>query len=48
MFNVVVHEHSATTAHLVLPLLPVLSEAELKKVAGSVSWDDLKVEDTSV
>ena len=33
-FNVVVHEDSATTAHLVLPPSPALTEAELAKVAG--------------
>ena len=40
-FNVAVHEHSATTAHLVLPPSPVLSEAELEKVAGGNLWDEI-------
>ena len=30
----VVHEDSTTTAHLVLPPSPALTEAELEKVAG--------------
>ena len=33
-FEVVVHEDSATTAHLVLPPAPSLTEAELEAVAG--------------
>ena len=33
-FNVVVHEDSATTAHLVLPPSPKLTEAELAVAAG--------------
>ena len=33
-FDVVVHEDSATTAHLVLPPSPALTEAELEMVAG--------------
>ena len=36
-FDVVVHEDSATTAHLVLPPAPALTEAELEAVAGGVS-----------
>ena len=36
-FEVVVHEDSATTAHLVLPPSPALTEAELETVAGGVS-----------
>ncbi len=35
-FNVVVHEDSATTAHLVLPPSPRLTEAEMEKVSGGV------------
>ena len=35
-FNVVVHEDNATTAHLVLPPSPQLSEAELENIAGGV------------
>ena len=33
-FAVVVHEDSATTAHLVLPPSPELTDAELEAVAG--------------
>ena len=33
-FNVVVHEDSGTTAHLVLPPSPALTEAEMAAVAG--------------
>ena len=33
-FDVVVHEDSATTAHLVLPPSSALTEAELETVAG--------------
>ena len=33
-FDVMVHEDSATTVHLVLPPSPVLTEAELEAVAG--------------
>ena len=33
-FDVAVHEDSATTAHLVLPPSPELTEAELEKVSG--------------
>ena len=33
-FDIVVHEDSATTAHLVLPPSPALTEAELETVAG--------------
>ena len=36
-FSVAVHEDSATTAHLVLPSLDKLTEAELEKVAGGLS-----------
>ncbi len=36
-FDVVVHEDSATTAHLVLPPSPKLAEAELGNVAGGGS-----------
>ena len=36
-FDVVVHEDSATTAHLVLPPSPALTEAELESVAGGGS-----------
>ena len=34
-FDVVVHEDSATTAHLVLPPSPKLTDAELAAVAGA-------------
>ena len=33
-FNVAVHEDSTTTAHLVLPPSPQLTEAELETVTG--------------
>ena len=33
-FDIVVHEDSATTAHLVLPPSPKLTEADLQKAAG--------------
>ena len=36
-FNVAVHEDSRTTAHLVLPPSPKLTEAELELVAGGLS-----------
>ncbi len=36
-FDVVVHEDSATTAHLVLPPSPELTEAEMEAVAGGGS-----------
>jgi hypothetical protein len=36
-FNVAVHEDSATTAHLVLPPSPALTEAEMESVAGGGS-----------
>ncbi len=35
-FDVVVHEDSATTAHLVLPPSPKLTEAELETAAGGI------------
>ena len=37
-FDVVVHEDSATTAHLVLPPTPRLTDAELAAVAGGADW----------
>ena len=36
-FAVVVHEDSATTAHLVLPPSPELTEAEMEMAAGGMS-----------
>ena len=39
-FDVVVHEDSATTAHLVLPPSPQLTEAELENVAGAAHWTE--------
>ena len=33
-FDVAVHEDSATTAHLVLPPSPALTEADMKAIAG--------------
>ncbi len=39
-FDVVVHEDDATTAHLVLPASPELTEAEMEMVAGgNAGWD---------
>ncbi len=37
-FDVVVHEDSATTAHLVLPPSPELTDAELVQVSGGADW----------
>ena len=42
-FNVAVHEDSATTAHLVLPPSPKLTEAELETVVGGTTWGGEKV-----
>ena len=42
-FDVVVHEDSATTAHLVLPPSPQLTEAELEMVAGGTTWGGEKI-----
>ena len=36
-FDVVVHEDSATTAHLVLPPSPKLTEADLEKATGGIA-----------
>ena len=36
-FDVAVHEDSATTAHLVLPPSPQLTEADLAKATGGMS-----------
>ena len=36
-FELVVHEDSATTAHLVLPPSPELTEAELEMATGGLS-----------
>jgi hypothetical protein len=38
-FDVAVHEDSATTAHLVLPPSPELTEAELALAAGGNLWN---------
>ena len=35
-FDVVVHEDSATAAHLVLPPSPKLTEADLEKATGGI------------
>ena len=35
-FELVVHEDSATTAHLVLPPSPELTEADLESLAGAI------------
>ena len=38
-FEVIVHEDTATTTHLVLPPSPQLTEAEMERVAGGqVEW----------
>ena len=37
-FDVVVHEDSATTAHLVLPPSPALTDAELEMATGGANW----------
>ena len=37
-FDVVVHQDSATTAHLVLPPSPKLTEAELETVTGGITF----------
>ncbi len=37
-FDVMVHEESAATAHLVLPPSPTLTEAELAQVSGGADW----------
>ena len=41
-FDLVVHEDSATTAHLVLPPSPELTEAELESIAGGgyLWWEE--------
>ena len=40
-FDVVVHEDGATTAHLVLPPSPALTEAELEMVSGAGNlWEN--------
>ena len=38
-FDVVVYEDSATTAHLVLPPSPRLTEADLQTAAGGGGWE---------
>ena len=42
-FDVVVHEDSATTAHLVLPPSPALSDADLEMVTGAANWGPFQV-----
>ena len=42
-FDIVVHEDSATTAHLVLPPSPELTDAELETVAGGANWGPFDV-----
>ncbi len=44
--DVVVHEESATSAHLVLPPSPVLTDAELESVAGAANWGPFQVPGT--
>ena len=41
--DIVVHEDSATAAHLVLPPSPKLTEAELVLVSGGTTWGGEKV-----
>ena len=40
-FEVAVHEDSATTAHLVLPPSPRMTEAELAQVSGGLGWESM-------
>ena len=40
-FAVVVHEDTSTTAHVVLPPSPALTEAELELAAGANLWQKL-------
>ena len=40
-FSVMVHEDSATAAHLVLPPSPALTEAEMAMVSGGGGWESL-------
>ena len=42
-FDVAVHEDSATTAHLVLPPSPKLTETEMELVAGGDNWGPFEV-----
>ena len=42
-FDVMVHEESATTAHLVLPPSPQLTEADLEAVTGAANWGPFQV-----
>ena len=39
-FEIVVYEDGATTAHLVLPPSPALTDAELEAVVGGVGYAD--------
>ena len=41
--EVAVHEDSATTAHLVLPPSPELTEAELAMAGGGTTWGGEKI-----
>ena len=43
-FDLVVHEDNATTAHLVLPPSPALTEADLEAVAGAANWGPFEVQ----
>ena len=43
-FDLVVHEDSATTSHLVLPPSGELTEADLKAVAGAANWGPFQVQ----
>ena len=42
-FDIAVHEDSATTAHLVLPPSPALTETEMELVAGGDNWGPFEV-----
>ena len=37
-FDIVIHEDSDSTSHIVLPPAPSLTEAELEMVAGAAAW----------
>ena len=43
-FDLVVHEDSATTAHLVLPPSPALTDADLEAVTGAANWGPFEVQ----
>ena len=41
--DVVVHEESVTSAHLVLPPSPILTDAEPESIAGTANWGPFAV-----